>query len=234
MSAYAYDEMKVNSAVEIIDVTENPEYERFLYRCLFHSRKDAYGKHFRSRRDAFYKQRHEYLQSAIPKGFHKKILIFKGDQVGTIEYAPADGSGLPITGDNVIVMNCIWVQRRGRGHSFGKQLLKDTVESEKGASGFATMALENYWGPYFKRSEMKILGFKSVKSVRVRHKTKNRKSCFKLHLMWLPVTEDSKPPTWDESKLLEGVHFCRGHSLYHDRHLKRDQRLQLREVLEKC
>lgn len=79
---------------------------------------------------------------------------------------------------------------------------------------------------------MVSLGFKSVKSVRVRHKTKNRKRCFELHLMWLPVTEESKPPTWDESKLLEGVYFCRGHSLYHDRHLKPDQRLKLREVLE--
>jgi len=159
VSTYVYDEMKVNSAVEIIDVTENPEYERFLYRCLFHGRKDAYGNLFRSRKDAFYKQRREYLQSAIPKGFRKKVLIFKGDQVGTIEYASAEGSGLPIIGDNVVVMNCIWVQKRGRGHNFGKRLLKDMIEGERGASGFATIALENYWGPYFMKSEMKSLGF---------------------------------------------------------------------------
>jgi len=234
VSTYAYDEMKVNSAVEIVDVTENPEYERFLYRCLFHSSGSFYKKLFRSRRDAFYKKRQEYLQSAIPKGFHKKILFFKGDQVGTIEYAPADGSGLPIIGDNVIVMNCIWVHRRAMGHNFGKRLLEDMIESENGASGFATIALENYWGPYFKRSDMVSLGFKSVKSIGVRHKMKNRKRCFELHLMWLPATVDSKPPAWDESKLLEGVYFCRGHSLYHDRHLKPHQRLKLREVLEKC
>jgi len=226
--------MKANSAVEIIDVTENPEFERFLYKCLFHKRRDTYGSRFRSKRDAFYKQRHKYLQSAIPKGFHKKILIFKGDPVGTIEYAPAEGSGLPITGDNVVVMNCMWVQRRGRGHSFGKRLLKDMMESERGACGFATIALENYWGPYFQRSEMESLDFKSVKSIRVRHKTKNRDRFFRLHLMWLLVTEDSKPPTWNESKLLEGVCFCRGHSLFHDRHLKPYQRLKLREVFEKC
>jgi GNAT superfamily N-acetyltransferase len=226
--------MKVNFAVEVIDATKNPEYEVFLYRCLFHSRKHLYKKRFFNRRDAFYKKRHEYLQSAIPKGFRKKILIFKGDPTGTIEYAPAEDSGLPIIGNNVIVMNCIWVQRSAQGHGFGKQLLKDMIESEKGASGFATIALENYWGIYFRKSEMESLGFKSVKSVRVRHKTKNRKRCFKLHLMWLPATGDSKPPTWDESKLLEGVHFCRGHSLFHDRHLKPYQRLKLREVLEKC
>ena len=226
--------MKTNSAVEIIDVTEKHEYEKFLYRCLFHSRRNTYGSRFRSKKNAFYKQRREYLEAAIPKGFHKKILIFKGDSVGTIEYAPAEGSGLHIIGENVIVMNCIWIQRRGRGHKFGKQLLKDMIESEKGASGFATVSLENYWGPYFMKSDMESLGFKSVRSIRVRHKTKNRDRFFKLHLMWLPVTEGSKDPTWKESKLLEGVYFCRGHSLFHDRHLKPHQRLKLREVLEKC
>jgi len=226
--------MKINSTVEIVDVIENPEYERFLYRCLFHSKRDTYGNHFRRKRDAFYEQRCQYLQSAIPKGFHKKILIFKGDPVGTIEYAPAEGSGLPILGDDVVVMNCIWVHRRAKGHNFGKQLLKNMIESEKGASGFATIALENYWGPFFMKSEMESLGFKSAKSIRVKHKTKNRDRIFKLHLMWLPTIEDSKPPTWEESKLLEGVYFCRGHSLYHDRHLNPHQRLKLRKVLEKC
>lgn len=226
--------MKVDFVTQIIDATKNSEYENYLYRCLFNSRKDTYGSRFQKRRNTFYDYREEYLKCAIPKGFHKKILIFKGDRVGTIDYAPADGSGLPIIGDNVVVMNCIWVHRKARGHKFGQQLLKNMVKSEKGASGFATIALENYWGPYFKRNEMAGLGFKSVKSIRVRHKTKNRDRCFELHLMWLPVTQDSKPPTWNESKLLEGVHFCRGHSLFHDRHLKLHEKLRLRQVLEKC
>ena len=81
----------MNSVMEIVDATKNSEYKRFLYRCIFHSRRDTYENHFRSKRNAFFKQRREYLQSAIPKGFHKKILIFKGDPVGTIEYAPAEG-----------------------------------------------------------------------------------------------------------------------------------------------
>lgn len=224
----------MTTGFEIVDVTENPEYKEFLYRCLFHSRRNTYGNRFRSKRDAFYQQRHDYLESAIPKGFHKKILVYKGDHVGTIEYAPAEGSGLPIIGNNIIVMNCIWVHRRAKGHNFGKQLLKNMMEDGKGASGFATIALENHWSHYFKKREMESLGFKSVKSISVRHKTKNRKRCFRLHLMWLPATADSKLPTWNESKLLEGVYFCRGHSLYHDRHLKKYQRSKLKEVLEKC
>jgi len=226
--------VKADPTVEIVDAAENPEFEGYLHRCLFHSWKDRYRSRFRKRSVTSYDHRHEYLKRAIPKGFHKKMLIFEGDQVGTIEYAPTAGSGLPIIGENAVVMNCIWVQRRAQGHSFGKQLLKAMIESEKRASGFATIALENYWGPYFRKSEIESLGFESVKSIRVRHKTKNRKRCFKLHLMWLPVTRDSEPPIWNESKLLEGVCFCRGHSLFHDRHLTPHQRLKLREVLEKC
>jgi len=225
--------MEANS-VEIIDVTENPEYEGYLYRCLFHSRKDTYGNYFRRRRSAFIDHRREYLKLAIPKGFHKKILFFERDQVGTIEYAPAEGSGLPISGDNVVVMNCVWVHRKAQEHGFGKRLLKAMMENERGASGFATIALENYWGGYFKKSDMESLGFKSVKSLKVRHKTKNRSRCFKLHLMWLPRKKGSRPPVWDELKLLEGVYFCRGHSLFHDRHLTPHQRLKLKEVLEIC
>jgi hypothetical protein len=226
--------MTADSAVEIVDAAESPKYEEYLYRCLFHARKDMYGNHFRRRRSNFYDHRRAYLRHAIPRGFHKKILIFEGDQVGTIEYAPVEGSGLPIIGDNVIVMNCIWVHRKTHGHSFGKRLLKAMRETEKGASGLATIAMENYWGPYFKKSEIESLGFESVKSIRVRHKIKNRERRFELHLMWLPMIKGSKHPTWDESKLLQGVYFCRGHSLFHDRHLKPHQRLKLKEVLEKC
>lgn len=132
--------MKVDSATQIVDATLNSEYEGYLYRCLFHTRRDAYGRRFQRRRGTFYDYRDEYLRQAIPKGFHKKILFFNEDHVGTIEYAPAEGSGLPIIGDNIVVMNCVWVHRKAQGHKFGKQLLKNMMESEKKASGFATIA----------------------------------------------------------------------------------------------
>ena len=205
-----------NSAVEVVDVTENGEYERYLYRCLA-------PMPFRK-----YRKRREYLESAIPRGFRKKVLIFHRDVVGTIEYASAEGSGFPIMADNVIVMNCIWVLRRAKGHNFGRLLFADMVESEKKAVGFATLALENHWSPWMKKGQMEKFGFKSVKSVKVMHKTKHIGERFKIHLMWLPATEGSKPPTWNERKLLEGVDFCMAHPLYHL------EKPKLREILEKC
>ncbi len=74
-------------------------------------------------------KRREYFEKAIPKGFRKKLLIFDGEIVGQIEYAPAEVSYYPIMGDNVIVMICIWVLRKAKGHNFGKLLLQDMIKS---------------------------------------------------------------------------------------------------------
>jgi len=222
----------MKNTVKIIDVTQNPKYEGILYRCIFHKRKNNYGKRTLQRINAFYNQRYKYLKTAIPKGFHKKILIFKEDIVGTIEYAPPKASGLPIIGDEIIVMNCIWVHRKAGGHNFGKLILADMMKDEKKASGFATIALEKHWMRWMKKEHIEKIGFKSVKSIRVRHKIKHKEKCFKIHLMWLPVKKDAEPPLWNESKLLEGIYYCMSHPLYHGRYGA--EKMKLKEIFERC
>lgn len=214
------------SSVEIVNVTENSKYKRFLYWCIFHTEKGfprcaVYEK---------YRHRREYLRSAIPKGFCKKVLFYKGDHVGMVEYAPADASGLPIKGKNVIVMNCIWVHRRAAGHHFGKRLIAHMKKDEKEAAGFATLGCEGFHRVYVRKVDMERLGFESVKSAKVKHKGIRNGRCFTIHLMWLPTTENAKPPTWDENKLLEGLFFCEHHPLYHGKHECRE----LKYILEKC
>lgn len=206
--------MKLNFEIVIVGVTRNNEYKRLLYSCLV-------PLPFRR-----YRKRQEYLEAAIPKGFHKKLVTLNQEIVGQIEYAPAEVSGYPIKGDNVIVMNCIWVLRRAQGHHLGKQLFSDMMESEKNAMGFATIALENHWSPWLKIEQMEKLGFESIDSLKVVHKTKHTGQCFKMHLMWLPATENTQPPTWNREKLLEGVDFCLAHPLYHP------EKPKLKEILE--
>ena len=162
-----------------------------------------------------YRKRQEYLEKAIPNGFHKKLLIFDGAIVGQIEHAPAEASYYPIMGDSITVMNCIWVLRRAKGHNFGTRLLKDMIKSEKDAAGFATIALENHWSPWFKKLQMEKLGFKPLDSIKVVHKTKHKGQVFSIYLMWMPTTKNAKPPTWNKQKLLEGLTFCLAHPLYH-------------------
>ncbi len=207
--------MRSSSEVEIIDITEDIGYERYLYRCLAPM---PFMK---------YRKRREYLEIAIPKGFHKKLLVFDGKIVGQIEYAPAEACGYPIIGDDTIVMNCIWVLRKAKGHNFGKRLVADMIESEKNAVGFATIALEKHWSPWLKKWQMEKFGFEPVDSIEVAHKTKNKGEPFKIYLMWLPKTKNAELPTWEESKFLKGVDFCLAHPLYHP------QKTKLREILEK-
>jgi hypothetical protein len=202
--------------VKIVDITRKSEFEKRVYRCLAPAP-------FRK-----YKNRREYLEKAVPMGFHKKLLTFNGDIVGTIEYSPAEVSGFPITGKDVVVMNCIWVLRRAKGHNFGKKLLRDMMNGEKSAAGFATVAFENHWSGWMKRDQMERLGFAAVDSLRMRHKTEHSDQCFTAFLMWLPKTRRACLPTWDKKKLLEGVTFCMGHPLY------KPQRLKLKKIYEKC
>lgn len=199
------------SRIEILDITRNSKYEKYLYRCLA-------PIPFRK-----YRKRQEYLENATPKGFHKKLLILNGETVGQIEYAPAEACGYPIIGNSVITMNCIWVLRKAKGHNFGEQLLKNMMENEMNAPGFAAIALENHWSAWFEKWQMEKLGFKPIDSIKVTHKTKHEGQTFKIHLMWLPATKNAKPPAWNQQKLLEGVTFCLAHPLYHPQTSKQKQ-----------
>jgi hypothetical protein len=194
--------MKPTSQPRIVDITKTREYPKFLCRCIV-------GPPSKQS-----KKRIGYLENAIPKGFHKKLLLLNDQVVGQIEYSPATVSYYPIIGDNVIVLNCIWILRKAAGHGFGKLLLEDMKASQKEALGFATVALENHWSPWFKKEQIEKLGFKPLDSICVAHKTKH-KPPFKIYLMWRPNTNNAKPPTWNKQKLLEGITSCTAHPLYH-------------------
>jgi GNAT superfamily N-acetyltransferase len=205
--------MKLTSQARTIEITKADEYEKYLRRCIVGPPSKQYRK------------RMEYLQKAIPKGFHKKLLLLNEQVVGQIEYSPAEVSYYPIMGDNVIVLNCIWVLRKAKGHDFGKRLLEAMIEGEKETSGFATIALENHWSPWFRKDQIEKLGFKPLDSISVVHKAK-RKQVFKIYLMWMPNAKNAKPPTWNQQKLLEGITSCTAHPLYHPQTYEPKQILQ--------
>jgi len=206
--------MNENPETKIMDITEDTRHEKYLYKCLA-------PMPFRK-----YRKRQEYLKTAIPKGFHKKLLILDSEVVGQIEYAPADASYYPITGENVVVMNCIWILRKAKGHSLGDQLMIDMMKTEKKADGFATIGLEGHWSGWLRKEHMENLGFRSIDSLEVKHKLKHKGECFRIHLMWLPKKEDANAPKWDKTKLREGVKFCTAHPLYHP------ERVESREIFE--
>jgi hypothetical protein len=208
--------VNLGSRARIVDITKTDEYEKHLYRCIA----GPPSKHS--------KKRMEYLRQAVPKGFHKKLLLLGEQIVGQIEYSPAEVSYYPIIGENVVVLNCIWVLRKAGGRDFGKRLLEDMIEDEKEASGFATISLENHWSPWFRKDQMEKLGFKSLDLIEVVHKAKHTGHRFKIYLMWLPTTGNARKLKWDKTKLLEGTDFCAAHPLYHPESTK------LKEIFERC
>jgi hypothetical protein len=213
--------------VEIVDAIDDPKYEQLLYRCLI--RRKAKWIPVKNRENYEENLRYRYLKDVVPKGFHFKVLFHDGDYVAMVEYAPAEFSGYPITGDGVVVMNCVWVLRKYGGNDYGRVLVRDMMDSEREASGFATIGLENQWTGWLTKKQMEVLGFESVRSIELAHKMKHRGRRFTLHLMWLPAKGEAEPPTWDESKLLEGYYVCDSHPLYHHRYGNKD----LREIYER-
>lgn len=188
--------------VTIIDAIDEPEYVRYLYKCISPM---PYRR---------YRKRRSYLQWAIPKGLRKEILLFDGDVVGQIEYAPAEASGYPIRGDGIWVMNCIWVLRRAGGRGLGRRLIERMLGVIGDASGVATIALEGHHSPWLKLEHMEYLGFRTLGFRRMRHRLKRREICFRVHLMWMPLRSRSAKPEMDWGEMLRGVDFCLAHPLY--------------------
>ncbi len=202
--------------IEIVDITRARQYEKLLYRCLA-------PMPFRK-----YRTRTEYLQGAIPKGFRKKILLLEGNIVGQIEYAPIEASGYPIFGKNMIVLHCLWVLRKAKGHHLGQQLIEAMIHDNTATKAFVTIGLTNHWSPWLKKEHMELYNFTSIDSINVSHKTKHKDQCFTIHLMWRPTPSAHQRPTWNSSHLLKGVTFCMAHPLYHPQHL------QMKEILQIC
>jgi hypothetical protein len=203
-------QMKATFDLKVIDITGKKGYDKYLYKCLA-------PMPFRR-----YKYRQEYLEKAISTGLRKKLLIVNGAVVGTIEYGPPESCGYPISGEHVIVMNCVWVLRRAKMRGYGRSLVEQMVKSERKAAGFATIALENHWSPWFKKDQIERLGFHSVDSIDVVHKRKHKDHVFKVHLMWMPTAQRAKAPSWNKQELLQGETFCMAHPLYRPRKWKEE------------
>jgi GNAT superfamily N-acetyltransferase len=202
--------------IKIVDAIRDPELGKFLYKCLAPITHRPYRKRTR------------YYEGAVPGGLGKEVLFLDGAAVGMIEYAPVGASGYPISGEGVWVMNCVWVLRRAKGHRLGRMLMGRMLEAAEGASGFATIALEGHHSPWLRLPQMEYLGFRSIDSMRMRHRVKWPEVCFRTHLMWMPLGEGSEPPVMDWGEMLRGVDFCIAHPLY------RAERLGLEAAFEEC
>ncbi len=111
---------------------------------------------------------------------------------------------LSISGEHVIVMNCVSVLRKAKMHGFGRLLVEHMVKSKRNVYGFATIALENHWGPWFTKDQIERLGFRSVDSIDLVHKTKRGRSHFQGSSHVDPNSRESQGAELGQTRTLAG------------------------------
>jgi hypothetical protein len=86
------------------------------------------------------------------------------------------------------------------------------VKSERNADGFATIALENHWGPWFTNDQNERLGFGSVDSIDLVHKTKRGRSHFQDSSHMDLNSRGSQGAELGQTRTLAGLEFLHGSS----------------------
>ncbi len=148
--------------------------------------------------------RRAYLNRTLGQGLRKLLLLHDQTIAGQLECAPAKLSGLPVYGESLTVIHCLWVEDAFTGLDGGRQLLAACAEGEDSAS-LATIAF-NATLPWMPRSFFEKQGFAVVDKMDTGRFYGNLPIV--AYLLWRPLQEDATPPTWDRDQLREGVDFC--------------------------
>ncbi len=145
-----------------------------------------------------------YLRRARERGLQKLLLFYDNQLAGQIEFASARGSGLPVQGEEVAVINCLWVLDAFTGLSGARRLLAACSERTR-AQSLATIAFNDHL-PWMPASFFRSQGFSSIEQVETGRFFEN--TPIVAHLMWRPLLDDAPRPTWDPSQMLDGLDFC--------------------------
>ena len=78
----------------------------------------------------------------LARGFEHGLVFRKLDVRGKvfIEYAPAEAAWRPVVAPGYLVIHCLWVSGRYKGHQIGRELLQHGLEASNAFHGVATVA----------------------------------------------------------------------------------------------
>lgn len=145
-----------------------------------------------------------YLRRSQFRGLHKLILLYDDQVAGQIEFAPPEVSGLPVWGEDLTVINCLWVLEAYTGLSGGRRLLSACSEMTF-ARSLATLAYNDSL-PWMPAGFFKAQGFSVVDQVDTGRFYENMPIV--AYLLWRPLQDDAPRPEWDKDKVLAGLDFC--------------------------
>jgi hypothetical protein len=178
----------------VIDAVTSVDHQEILQRCFAPKQISAEAP---GRRD--------YLRIASQRGLKKLLLEHRGELIGQIELSPPEISPLPIGGEGIVVIHCLWVKDANIGWDAGYKLLVAAADAFPQAKGFATIAFnsELAWLPSSFFLRQGFIKHASLRTGRFFGETE-----IEADLMWRPLVENAEPPEWDPDALLEGVSFC--------------------------
>ena len=178
---------------EVVDIKQHPRREEIMARCL--------APEEIPENDPI---RMGYLRLAWPRGLNKVLLLHDKRVVGQIEYAPPESSGLPVSGEGVSVVHCVWVLDAYTGLEGGRRLLSACAVASM-AQSLVTVAY-NHTLPWMPAGFFESHGFVALDQVETGRFFED--TPIVAYLMWRPVCSGAPQPTWDRDKLLDGVDFC--------------------------
>lgn len=170
-----------------------------------------------------------YLRQARERGMRKLLLRYEDKVAGQLEFAPPRGSGLPVSGDEVAVINCIWVLDAYSGLAGGRRLLAACSAQTK-AQSLVTIAYNDNL-PWMPAGFFRSQGFSTLEQVETGRFFDN--TPIVAHLMWRPLVSDAPQPSWDPARLAAGLDFCPAYPWLHGRRLYWGRRYSYTGVLVK-
>jgi hypothetical protein len=180
---------------EVVDSASDPRFTHVRQQCFAPAQIQEDDPH-----------RKNYLRLAEENGLKKLLLLYDDQLAGQIEFAPPEAAGLPIQGNGVTVINCLWVLDAYAGLEGGRRLLAACAEDNPNTKSLATVAFSPsslQWlpGTFFDRQKFKTIA--EIDTGRLFGDTP-----IVAQLLWRPLSDDATPPTWNEEALLSGVDFC--------------------------
>jgi len=142
---------------KIVDINEANIDELGLF-CL-KSKKNAEG----------YRKKVEWAKERFKEGLRVKVLLVNEGPKrgfrsrGFIEYVPGEYAWRGIDAKEYMVIHCIWLVGKNRGHGYGSKLLEHCLNDAKGMYGVAVVTSGGTWLP---RAKLFIKhGFEKVDSM---------------------------------------------------------------------
>jgi uncharacterized protein YciI len=180
----------------VIDAAEHPRHGELMSRC--------FAPNHISGSDP---NRRDYLRLTENRGLRKLLLLHGEELAGQIEFAPPEVSGLPIEGDRLAVINCLWIKDAYTGLEGGRRLLAACANRSSGTA-LATIGY-NPTLPWLPKSFFERQGFVQLDEMETGRFFGD--TPIVAYLLWRPLFENLEPPTWDRKKLAEGISFCPGY-----------------------